>query len=46
MKELKVNGKQNFMGIDIPIIEGGFGENKRATLEKQIADIRYGSKRS
>lgn len=23
--EIKVYGKQNFMGIEIPVIEGGFG---------------------
>lgn len=39
MKELKVNGKQNFMGIDIPIIEGGFGEDKRVTTAKTVSEI-------
>ena len=27
--ELKLNGTQKFMGIDIPVVEGGFGENCR-----------------
>lgn len=29
INELKVNGTKIFMGIEIPIVEGGFGENKR-----------------
>lgn len=37
--ELKVNGTQKFMGIDIPIIEGGFGENQKVILAKTIAEI-------
>lgn len=34
-----VNGTQEFMGINIPIIEGGFGENKKVILAKTIAEI-------
>lgn len=37
--ELKVNGTQKFMGINIPIIEGGFGENQKVILAKTIAEI-------
>lgn len=37
--ELKVNGIQKFMGIDIPVIEGGFGENQKVVLVKTIAEI-------
>ena len=37
--ELRVNGTQKFMGIDIPIIEGGFGENCRVITAKTIAEI-------
>lgn len=37
--EIKVLGKQMFMGIEIPVIEGGFGEDKRVVLEKHVADI-------
>ena len=37
--ELKVNGTQKFMGIDIPVIEGGFGENQKVILAKTIAEI-------
>ena len=32
MNELKVNGTQKFMGFDIPVIEGGFGENCKTLL--------------
>jgi hypothetical protein len=39
MELLEVKGKQNFMGIEIPIIEGGFGENYRCLLAKDIAEI-------
>lgn len=37
--KLKVNGTQNFMGIDIPIIEGGFGENQKVILAKTVSEI-------
>lgn len=37
--ELKVNGTQRFMGIDIPIVEGGFGENQKVILAKTVAEI-------
>ena len=37
--ELKINGTQKFMGIDIPVIEGGFGENCRVVSAKTIANI-------
>lgn len=37
--ELKVEGTQRFMGIDIPIIEGGFGENQKVILAKTVAEI-------
>lgn len=39
MKELKVMGKQNFMGIDIPIIEGGFKEESRIATVLMISDV-------
>lgn len=39
MNELKVNGTQKFMGINIPVIEGGFGENKRIVTAKTVAEI-------
>ena len=37
--ELKINGMQNFMGADIPIVEGGFGENCRVVTDKTISEI-------
>ncbi|MCM1334169.1 MAG: phage antirepressor KilAC domain-containing protein [Bacteroides sp.] len=37
--QLQVLGTQDFMGIEIPIIEGGFGENQRVILAKTIAEI-------
>lgn len=39
MNELKSNGTQIFMGISIPIIEGGFGEGKKVILAKTISEI-------
>lgn len=39
MNEIKVNGTQKFMGIDIPIIEGGFGKNCRIVSAKSISEI-------
>ena len=39
MNELKNNGTQIFMGIEIPIIEGGFGENQKVILAKTISEI-------
>ena len=34
--KLIVKGKQEFLGKEIPIIEGGFGENKKVILENTI----------
>lgn len=39
MNELKVNGTQKFMGIDIPIVEGGFGEDCRVMTANTISEI-------
>lgn len=39
MNELKVNGTQSFMGKEIPVVEGGFGEGKKCMLAKTIAEI-------
>ena len=39
MKELKIKGTQNFLGVNIPIIEGGFGENQKVILAKTVAEI-------
>ena len=37
--ELRVNGTQKFMGIDIPVVVGGFGENCRVVTAKSVSDI-------
>ncbi|MGL5436839.1 MAG: ORF6N domain-containing protein [Lachnospiraceae bacterium] len=39
MNELTVTGKQNFMGIEIPVVAGGFGKDKRCMSDKTIAEI-------
>jgi ORF6N domain len=39
MNNLEVKGRQEFMGMDIPIVYGGFGENQRVILAKDIAKI-------
>lgn len=38
-KELMIKGKQEFMGVQIPVIEGGFGENQKVILVKDVAEI-------
>ena len=37
--DLKVVGKSEFMGKELPIIEGGFGENLRVMTTKQVAKL-------
>lgn len=39
MKELRITGAQKFMGIDIPVIEGGFGENSKLVSAKSVSEI-------
>ena len=39
MNKLQILGTQEFMGIEIPVIEGGFGEDKRCLTDKTIAEI-------
>lgn len=39
MSELVVKGRQEFMGKDIPIVLGGFGEGKKCASDKTIAEI-------
>ena len=39
MNDLIVNGKQKFMGKEIPVVLGGFGENKKCICDKTIAEI-------
>ena len=38
MNALKVNGTQKLMGIDIPIVEGGFGKDLKVILAKTVAE--------
>lgn len=39
MNELTVKGKQEFMGIEIPVIYGGFGEGQKVVLARDVAEI-------
>lgn len=39
MNELQIKGTQKFMGKEIPVVEGGFGEGKRCLTDKTIAEI-------
>ncbi|EJA6785385.1 ORF6C domain-containing protein [Clostridioides difficile] len=39
MNKLIVKGKQKFMDLEIPIIEGGFGEDKKCMTDKTISEI-------
>lgn len=39
MSELLVKGTQEFMGKEIPVVEGGFGEGKRCLTDKTVAEI-------
>ena len=38
-KELIVKGTQEFLGKEIPVIEGGFGEGQKVILAKTVAEI-------
>ena len=37
--ELTIQGRQRFMGKEIPVVLGGFGEGKRCVSDKTIAEI-------
>lgn len=37
--ELRVNGTQEFMGKEIRIVEGGFGEDCKVVTDKMVAEI-------
>ena len=39
MNEIRVTGRQNFMGWDIPVVLGGFGEGKKCISDKTVAEI-------
>ena len=36
---MMVQGKMNFMGIEIPVVSGGFGEGKMCVSDKTVAEI-------
>ena len=38
-QEIKILGKQQFMGKEIPIVLGGFGENQKVVTDKMVAGI-------
>lgn len=37
--KLQIKGTQEFLGINIPVIHGGFGENQKVILAKTAAEI-------
>ncbi len=39
MNDIRVTGKQEFMGLDIPVVLGGFGDGKKCISDKTIAEI-------
>lgn len=39
MNQLQVKGTQEFLGREIPVVEGGFGEGKRCLTDKTIAEV-------
>ena len=39
MNKLEVRGAQEFLGFNIPVIEGGFGKNQKVILAKTVAEI-------
>lgn len=39
MEDIIVTGKQEFLGKQVPIIKGGFGENQKCVLASTIAEI-------
>ena len=36
---LQIKGKQQFMGKEIPVVLGGFGENCKVVSDKTVAEI-------
>ena len=36
---VKVQGTQQFMGKEIPVVLGGFGENCKVVTDKMVAEI-------
>ena len=39
MSSIELKGTQEFMGKEIPVIEGGFGAGKKCLTDKTISEI-------
>lgn len=39
MNEIRVTGNQNFMGLEIPVVLGGFGADKKCISDITIAAV-------
>lgn len=39
MNNLVIRGTQEFLGMNIPVVEGGFGEGQKCMLAKTIAEV-------
>ena len=39
MNKIEVTGTQSFMGVNIPVVLGGFGEDKKCISDKTVAEI-------
>lgn len=37
--QIKTNGRQMFMGVEIPIVEGGFGDGCKCITDKTVSEI-------
>ena len=37
--QIKTSGKQMFMGVEIPIVEGGFGDGRKCVTDKTVSEI-------
>ncbi len=37
--QIKTSGRQMFMGVEIPIVEGGFGYGRKCVTDKTVSEI-------
>lgn len=37
--QIKTSGRQMFMGVEIPIVEGGFGDGRKCVTDKTVSEI-------
>ena len=37
--QIKTSGRQMFMGVEIPIVEGGFGDRRKCVTDKTVSEI-------